>query len=46
MSAVENAEQTPTDYSRGYSADVDAIREQEYPQLNGTRTKSLNVNAY
>lgn len=41
MAAIENAEQTSIEYSRGYSADVDIIREQEYPQLNGTNTKSL-----
>lgn len=26
------------DYCRGYSADVDTIREQEYPLLNGMMT--------
>lgn len=41
MAAIGSAEQTSADYSRGYSADVDAIREQEYPQLNG-KHKSLH----
>lgn len=36
MADLENAERNPTDYSRGYSADVDTIREQEYPWLSGT----------
>ncbi|KAJ5480682.1 Molybdenum cofactor sulfurase [Penicillium diatomitis] len=31
-----NADQYPSGYSEGYSADVDIIREQEYPLLNDT----------
>lgn len=41
MAELENAEQTSTDYCRGYSADVDTIREQEYPQLSGMSKKSI-----
>lgn len=29
-------------YSRGYSADVDKIREQEYPNLNGMSTPFIS----
>lgn len=35
MANIEDAETTLTDYCRGYSADVDTIREQEYPQMKG-----------
>jgi hypothetical protein len=29
-------------YSQGYSADVDVIRDQEYPLLNGTNAQLLH----
>lgn len=35
MANIEDAENTLTDYCRGYSADVDTIREEEYPQMKG-----------
>lgn len=35
MDGVTNAENPPAGYGRGYSADVDTIREQEYPLMNG-----------
>lgn len=31
-------------YSQGYSADVDIIRDQEYPLLNGTSAHLLSLN--
>lgn len=30
-------------YSQGYSADVDIIRDQEYPLLNGTSARLLSL---
>ena len=33
--SASTEEQHPTAYSRGYSADVDKIREENYPLLNG-----------
>lgn len=33
-----STEPSPAGYSHGYSADVDTIREQEYPLLNGMNT--------
>lgn len=41
MADLEYAEQKPTDYCWGYSADVGTIREQEYPQLSGTSKITL-----
>lgn len=35
MEGIANAENTLAGYGRGYSADVDTIREQEYPLMNG-----------
>jgi molybdenum cofactor sulfurtransferase len=34
---------THSKYSQGYSADVDIIREQEYPLLNGTSVHLLSL---
>ncbi|KAJ5201997.1 Molybdenum cofactor sulfurase [Penicillium cinerascens] len=36
MEGIANAENPPAGYGRGYSADVDTIREQEYPLMNET----------
>ncbi|KAJ5895103.1 hypothetical protein N7495_006794 [Penicillium taxi] len=36
MGDAENVELPQSDYGRGYSADVETIREQEYPLLNET----------
>lgn len=35
MSKFGNQEGSPMEYCQGYSTNVDAIREQEYPLLNG-----------
>jgi hypothetical protein len=37
MAEIGNAENTLAEYGRGYSAEVDTIREQEYPLMNGTQ---------
>lgn len=42
---VPSADQPPAGYSEGYSADVDAIRGQEYPLLNG-RKFTYNLAGY
>lgn len=37
MAEIGNTENTLAEYGRGYSAEVDTIREQEYPLMNGTQ---------
>lgn len=43
MAEIVRAEDAQPDYCRGYSADVDTIREQEYPMMNGISSTSYQI---
>lgn len=46
MADVDKAENAQTDYCRGYSADIDTIREQEYPLMNGISLTPVQAHRY